>query len=83
MVTGVIQTNNVTRKEIIMPTYIEVEPQTTTIEKIREKSFIVFKTREIASFLKKVHDLIDNNDSVTAKVMIVEFLQSLAENIKK
>ncbi|MHA1314165.1 MAG: hypothetical protein ACTSSI_18060 [Candidatus Helarchaeota archaeon] len=66
-----------------MPTYIEVEPQTTTIEKIREKSFIVFKTREIASFLKKVHDLIDNNDSVTAKVMIVEFLQSLAENIKK
>jgi len=83
LVTGVIQTNNVTRKEIIMPTYIEVEPQTTTIEKIREKSFIVFKTREIASFLKKVHDLIDNNDSVTAKVMIVEFLQSLAENIKK
>lgn len=66
-----------------MPTYVEVEPGTTTIDKIRDKAFIVFKTREIASFLKKVHDLIDRNDIATAKIMIVEFLQSLAENIKK
>lgn len=65
------------------PTYVEVEPGTTTIDKIRDKAFIVFKTREIASFLKKVHDLIDRNDIATAKIMIVEFLQSLAENIKK
>lgn len=74
---------NSLKKEMYMPSYIEVETGSTTIDKIRDKSFIVLKTREIASFLKKVHDLIDRNDTATAKIMIVEFLQSLAEKIKK
>ena len=66
-----------------MSKLVDIEHSSTTIEKIRDRQFIVFKTREIASFLKKIHDLIDRNEIATAKIMIVEFLQSLAENIKK
>ncbi|MHA1784935.1 MAG: hypothetical protein ACTSVY_10795 [Candidatus Helarchaeota archaeon] len=66
-----------------MSKLVDIEHSTTTIEKIRERQFIVFKTREIAAFLKKVHDLLGAGDTVTAQTMIIQFLQGLAEKIKK
>ena len=62
---------------------VDIEKSSTTIEKLKDKTFIVFKTRELASFLKKVHDLITNSDTQTASAMIIQFLQGLAEKIKK
>jgi len=66
-----------------MSKLVDIEHSSTTIEKIRDRQFIVFKTREIAAFLKKVHDLINGQDTVTAQTMIIQFLQGLAEKIKK
>ena len=66
-----------------MSKLVDIEHSSTTIEKIRDRQFIVFKTREIAAFLKKVHDLINAADTVTAQTMIIQFLQGLAEKIKK
>ncbi len=66
-----------------MSKLVDIEHSTTTIEKIRDRQFIVFKTREIAAFLKKVHDLINAQDTATAQTMIIQFLQGLAEKIKK
>ncbi len=66
-----------------MSKLVDIEHSSTTIEKIRDRQFIVFKTREIAAFLKKVHDLINAQDTVTAQTMIIQFLQGLAEKIKK
>ena len=66
-----------------MSKLVDIEQSSTTIEKIRERQFIVFKTREIAAFLKKVHDLLGGGDVPTAQNMIIQFLQGLAEKIKK
>ena len=66
-----------------MSKLVDIEQSSTTIEKIRERQFIVFKTREIAAFLKKVHDLLGGGDVTTAQTMIIQFLQGLAEKIKK
>ena len=66
-----------------MSKLVDIEKSSTTIEKLKDKTFIVFKTREIASFLKKLHDLISAQDINTAQQMLVQFLQGLAEKIKK
>ncbi|NHI91091.1 MAG: hypothetical protein EAX96_01225 [Candidatus Lokiarchaeota archaeon] len=66
-----------------MSKLVDIEQSSTTIEKIRDRQFIVFKTREIAAFLKKVHDLLGTGEVNTAQTMIIQFLQGLAEKIKK
>ncbi|NVM01234.1 MAG: hypothetical protein HWN67_02785 [Candidatus Helarchaeota archaeon] len=65
-----------------MSKMVEIEKSTTTVDKLKSKTFIVFKTRELASFMKKVHDLISSNDTATASQMIIQFLQGLAHKIK-
>ncbi|MHA1299363.1 MAG: hypothetical protein ACTSO9_08015 [Candidatus Helarchaeota archaeon] len=66
-----------------MSKLVEIEKSSTTIEKLNDKTFIVFKTRELASFMKKIHDLLAVQDTTTASQMIIQFLQGLAEKIKK
>ncbi len=65
-----------------MSKLVDIERSSTTIDKLKDKTFIVFKTRELASFLKKVHDLLTAQDVATASQMIIQFLQGLAEKIK-
>ena len=60
---------------------IEIEKSQATVEQIQNNKFVVFKTREIAAFLKMVHDKIAN-DPTYAKKSIVEFLKDLAQHIK-
>ncbi|MFX0135829.1 MAG: hypothetical protein ACFFDN_19455 [Candidatus Hodarchaeota archaeon] len=65
-----------------MSKMVEIEKSTTTVDKLKSKTFIVFKTRELASFMKKIHDLISANDVATASQMVIQFLQGLADKIK-
>jgi len=60
---------------------VEIEKSQATIEQIMNNQFVVFKTREIAAFLKMVHDKI-TTDPAYAKKAIVEFLKELADQIK-
>jgi hypothetical protein len=60
---------------------VEIDKSQATIDQIQNNQFVVFKTREIASFLKTVHDKI-SNDPAYAKKAIVEFLKELAQHIK-
>lgn len=66
-----------------MSKMVDIEKSSTTIDKIKDKTFIVFKTREIASFMKKIHDLLGAQDIDTASQMVIQFLQGLAEKIKQ
>ena len=63
------------------PKLVTVEKDVTTLSELDPKKFVTFKTREIASFLKYVHDTlaVDPNKS---RQMIAEFLKDLAESIK-
>ncbi|MHA1694129.1 MAG: hypothetical protein ACTSWR_05495 [Candidatus Helarchaeota archaeon] len=60
---------------------VEIIKSQASIEQIQNNQFVVFKTREIAAFLKMVHDKI-SVDPVFAKKAIVEFLKDLAQHIK-
>ena len=64
------------------PKLVTVEKDFTTLGELDAKKFVTFKTREIASFLKYVHDTLAQNDPNKARQMIAEFLKDLAENIK-
>ncbi|MHA1379215.1 MAG: hypothetical protein ACTSRG_12605 [Candidatus Helarchaeota archaeon] len=66
-----------------MSKLVEIEKSSTTIDKLKDKTFIVFKTRELASFMKKIHDLVVAGDVATSSQMIIQFLQGLAEKVKK
>ena len=65
------------------PKLVTVEKDVTTLAELEAKKFVIFKTREIASFLKFVHDTLSQNDIDRAKQMIAEFLKELAENIRR
>ncbi|MHA1231562.1 MAG: hypothetical protein ACTSRP_12900 [Candidatus Helarchaeota archaeon] len=60
---------------------VEIIKSQATIEQIQNNQFVVFKTREIAAFLKMVLDKI-NTDPTYAKKAIVDFLKELAQHIK-
>ncbi|MHA1270142.1 MAG: hypothetical protein ACTSPY_10180 [Candidatus Helarchaeota archaeon] len=60
---------------------VEIVKSQVNIEQIQNNQFVVFKTREIAAFLKMVHDKIAT-DPTYAKKAIVEFLKDLAQHIK-
>jgi hypothetical protein len=62
---------------------VSVEKDATTLGELEAKKFVTFKTREIASFLKYIHDTLAQNDINKAKQMIAEFLKELAESIKR
>jgi len=61
---------------------VEIERSQTTFEQIQNNQFVVFKTRELAGFLKIIHDKIAV-DPEYAKKAIVEFLKDLAQLIKQ
>ena len=60
---------------------VEIEKSETTVDQIQSNQYVVFKTKEIASFMKQVHDKI-SIDPNYAKRAIVEFLKDLAKHIK-
>jgi len=66
-----------------MSKLVTVEKDVTTLGELEAKKFITFKTRELAGFLKFVHDTIVQNDIDKARQMIADFLTELAESIKK
>ncbi|MHA1648599.1 MAG: hypothetical protein ACTSYB_00270 [Candidatus Helarchaeota archaeon] len=65
------------------PKLVTIEKEITTLSELEAKKFVTFKTREIASFLKYIHDTLVQNDVNKARQMIAEFLKELADNIKK
>ncbi|MHA1129685.1 MAG: hypothetical protein ACTSQI_14470 [Candidatus Helarchaeota archaeon] len=64
------------------PKMVTIEKDTTTLGELEAKKFVTFRTREIASFLKYIHDVLAQNDVPKAQQMIAEFLKELAERIK-
>jgi hypothetical protein len=70
------------RGEIMNPKIVTIEKDTTTLGELEAKKFVTFRTREIASFLKFIHDSIAQNDAPRAQQMIAAFLKELAESIK-
>ncbi|MBD3229222.1 MAG: hypothetical protein GF329_13650 [Candidatus Lokiarchaeota archaeon] len=60
---------------------VEIKKSQATIEQIQNNQYVIFKTREMAAFLKKIHDKI-SSDPAYAKKAIVEFLKDLAQHIK-
>ncbi|MFX1294322.1 MAG: hypothetical protein ACFFD2_05615 [Promethearchaeota archaeon] len=64
------------------PKLVTVEKDVTTLGELEARKFLTFRTREIASFLKYVHDTLARNDINKAKQMIADFLKELAECIK-
>lgn len=62
------------------PKLVTVEKDVTTLAELDAKKFVIFKTRELAGFLKYIHD---TNDLNKMKQMIADFLTDLAENIKQ
>jgi hypothetical protein len=63
---------------------VTVEKDVTTLGELEAKKFVTFKTRELAGFLKYIHDTIAvQNDVDKARQMISDFLTELAESIKK
>ena len=65
-----------------MSKLVTVEKDDTTLGELDAKKFVTFKTREIASFLKFVHDTLAQNDINKARQLIADFLKELAERIK-
>lgn len=65
------------------PKIVTVEKDTTTLGELDPKKFVTFKTREIAGFLKFVHDTLASNDVNKAKDLIAGFLTELAQRIKE
>jgi len=61
---------------------VSVEKDVTTLGELEAKKFVTFKTRELAGFLKFVHDTLVQNDVDRARQMISDFLTELAESIK-
>ncbi len=66
----------------MQPKIVSVEKDTATIGELQEKKLVTFKTRELAGFLKFVHDTIVRNDINRAKELIAGFLTELAQNLK-
>jgi hypothetical protein len=64
------------------PKMVTIEKDATTLGELEAKKFVTFRTREIASFLKHVHDILAQNNVPKAQQMIAEFLKELAERIK-
>ncbi len=65
------------------PKVVSVEKDTTTLGELDPKKFVTFKTREIAGFLKFVHDTIAKNDVAKAKELVAGFLTELAQKLKE
>jgi hypothetical protein len=66
-----------------IPKLVSVEKDVTTLGELEAKKFVTLKTRELASFLKFIHDTLAQNDINRAKQLIADFLTSLAEAIQK
>jgi hypothetical protein len=66
-----------------IPKLVSVEKDVTTLSELEAKKFVTLKTRELASFLKFIHDTLAQNDINRAKQLIADFLTSLAEAIQK
>ncbi|HUX99891.1 MAG TPA: hypothetical protein VMV49_10075 [Candidatus Deferrimicrobium sp.] len=66
-----------------IPKLVSVEKDVTTLSELEAKKFVTIKTRELASFLKFIHDTLAQNDINKAKQLIADFLTSLAEAIQK
>ncbi len=65
-----------------MSKLVSVEKDVTTLGELEAKKFVTFRTREIASFLKYVHDTLAQNDVNKGRQLIADFLKDLAERIK-
>ena len=61
---------------------VTVEKDMTTLGELNPKKFVTFKTRELAGFLKFVHDTMAQNDLNKAKELIASFLTQLAQQLK-
>lgn len=64
------------------PKIVSVEKDVTTLAELQAKKFVAFKTRELAGFLKYIHDTMARNDMNKAKELIAGFLTELAQNLK-
>ncbi|MHA1265638.1 MAG: hypothetical protein ACTSRS_10425 [Candidatus Helarchaeota archaeon] len=64
------------------PPLVTVEKDVTTLGELTPKKFVTFKTRELAGFLKYVHDTMAQNDLNKAKELIANFLTQLAQQLK-
>ena len=64
------------------PKLVSVEKDTTTLGELDPKKFVIFKTRELAGFLKYVHDIV-STDANRAKELVAGFLTELAQKIKE
>jgi hypothetical protein len=62
---------------------VSVEKDVTTLGELEARKFVTFKTRELAGFLKYIHDTIVQNDVDKVRQMISDFLTELAESIKQ
>ena len=66
-----------------VPKLVTVEKDVTTLGELDARKFVTFKTRELAAFLKYVHDTINQNDVNKAKQLVADFLTELAQKIKE
>lgn len=64
------------------PPLVTVEKDVTTLGELDPKKFVTFKTRELAGFLKFVHDTIVQNDIGKSKELVASFLTQLAQQLK-
>ncbi|NVM53506.1 MAG: hypothetical protein HWN66_07350 [Candidatus Helarchaeota archaeon] len=64
------------------PKIVSVEKGAGTLGDLQAKRLVAFKTRELAGFLKYVHDTIAQNDVNRAKDLIAGFLTELAQSLK-
>ena len=65
------------------PKIVSVEKSTTTLGELQDKrKFVTFKTRELAGFLKYIHDTIAKNDIPQAQNLIAGFLTELAQKLR-
>ena len=64
------------------PKIVSVEKDSTTLGELDAKKFVTFKTRELAGFLKYVHDTIVNGDATKGKDLIAGFLTELAQKLR-